>query len=78
MRTKKHRRDLDQLIEDDVLIESALREGVGEAMRRHKEAGLPVVAWRNGRVVWISPQKLPVVAKPPAESKRHVRGRNRA
>lgn len=41
---KKNRRNVDQLIEDDRLIESALREGVRDALRRHKQAGLPVAA----------------------------------
>ncbi len=75
MRAKKQRRDLDQLIEDDLLIESALREGVREALRRHKEAGLPVAAWRNGKVVWIPPQKLTISAKQRGEPKQGTRRR---
>lgn len=60
MLAKKKRRDLDQLIEDDTLIQSALQEGVRDALRRHKEAGLPVASWQNGKVVWIPAEKIRV------------------
>jgi hypothetical protein len=75
MRVKKKRRDLDQLIEDDLLIEFALRDGVRDALRRHKEAGLPVAAWQNGKVIWIPPQKILVGAKPGAGPKYKTRRR---
>jgi hypothetical protein len=38
----------------------ALREAVRDALRQHKLAGHPVVVWRNGRVVWIQPEDIPV------------------
>jgi hypothetical protein len=75
MLAKKKRRDLDQLLEDDILIESALREGVRDALRRHKEAGLPVAAWRNGKVVWVPPQKIVLGAKARVGGKRKTRRR---
>jgi hypothetical protein len=75
MLAKKNRRDLDQLIEDDMLIESALREGVRDALRRHKQASLPVAAWRNGKVMWVPAEKIVVSAKRNGRPKRKVRRR---
>lgn len=44
--------------EDRRLIDEALKQGVRDAMLRHKEAGLPVVIYRNGKAVWVMPQDL--------------------
>ncbi len=44
--------------EDRRLIDEALKQGVRDAMLRHKEAGLPVVIYRNGKAVWVMPQEL--------------------
>ncbi len=46
------------LIEDGRVIDEALKQGVRDAMLRHKEAGLPVCIFRDGKAVWISPQAL--------------------
>ncbi len=46
------------LIEDGQLIDEALKQGVRDAMLRHKEAGLPVVIYRDGRTVWVKPEDL--------------------
>ena len=46
------------LIEDGRVIDEALKQGVRDAMLRHKEAGLPVFIYRDGKAVWISPQAL--------------------
>jgi len=47
-------------VEDIPRILEALREAVREALLRHKQAGNPVVVWRDGRVVWIPPEDIPV------------------
>jgi hypothetical protein len=45
-------------IEDGHLIDEALRQGVRDAMTRHKELGLPVVIYRNGKTEWVMPEDL--------------------
>jgi hypothetical protein len=45
-------------VEGGHLIDEALKQGVRDAMLRHKEAGLPVVIYRDGRAVWVMPQDL--------------------
>jgi hypothetical protein len=46
------------LVEDGHLVDEALKQGVRDAMLRHKEAGLPVVIYRDGKTVWVMPQDL--------------------
>lgn len=45
-------------IEEGHLIDEALKQGVRDAMLRHKAAGLPVVIYRDGKTVWVMPQDL--------------------
>jgi hypothetical protein len=45
-------------VEDGHLIEEALKQGVRDAMLRHKKDGLPVVIYRDGKAVWVMPQDL--------------------
>lgn len=41
-------------------ILDAMREAVREALVLHKLAGHPIAVWRDGRVVWIQPEDIPV------------------
>lgn len=45
-------------VEDGHLIDEALKQGVRDAVLRHKEAGLPVVIYRDGKAVRLMPQEL--------------------
>lgn len=45
-------------VEEGHLIDEALKQGVRDAMLRHKAAGLPVVIYRDGKTVWVMPQDL--------------------
>jgi hypothetical protein len=47
-------------VRDIKLIEDALARAVREALLRHKRAGNPIAAWRDGQVVWIAPEDIPV------------------
>lgn len=57
-------KDIAELFEDDDLIDQALtaamRRGVREALRRHKQAGNPICEWRDGKVVWVLPNEIEV------------------
>ena len=57
-------RSLDERMRDDQLIERAIRRGVREALKQHKQAGNPIAAWRDGKVVWIAPEDIEI---PPEE-----------
>jgi hypothetical protein len=45
---------------DPAAIDRAVARGVREALLRHKRLGQSVVAWRDGRVVEIPPERIPV------------------
>ena len=37
-----------------------LKKAVQEALVRHKQAGNPIVVWRDGKIVWIKPEEIAV------------------
>ena len=41
-------------------IEQAMRRAVRQALHTHKRAGNTVAAWRDGRVVLVSAEDIPV------------------
>ncbi len=41
-------------------IEGVFRQGVREALLRHKKLGQSVAVWRDGKVVILSPEEIPV------------------
>ena len=45
---------------DEKKVTAALRRAVREALERHRRLGNPVCVWRDGKVVWLSPEELPV------------------
>ena len=58
---KKNRgksKDIGKIMADGRAIDRALRLGVKEALRKHKQAGLPIVVWRDGKTVWIPPDEI--------------------
>ena len=42
-----------------------MRRGVQDALRRHRLLGLPIAVWRDGKVVWIPPEEIPVFPEEP-------------
>ena len=58
--TSPPRRPLSERLKDVELIEQALARAVRAALQRHKQAGNPIAVWRDGRVVWIEPDDIPV------------------
>jgi hypothetical protein len=56
-------RSLSDRLHDAGLIERALVRAVQAALLRHKQAGNPVAVWRDGKVVWIAPEDIPVTAE---------------
>jgi len=45
-------------VEEGHLIDEALKQGVRDAMLRHKRDGLPVVIYRDGKTVSAKPEDL--------------------
>ena len=36
----------------------ALKKAVKEVIKRHKETGRPLAVWKNGKTVYVSPDKV--------------------
>jgi hypothetical protein len=50
--------DIDALILERTPVTEAIRRSGLETMKRHIQAGLPMVDYRNGQVVHIPPEEL--------------------
>lgn len=48
------------LVGDLPRIQEAMARAVRGALRRHKQAGNPVAIWRDGAVVLVAPEDIPV------------------
>lgn len=53
-------KDIAELFAEGAEIDKALALAVQDALWRHKQLGQPIVVWRDGKVVWIPPEEIPV------------------
>jgi hypothetical protein len=61
--------------DDGAKMDRAIRAGFADAVRRHREANLPMAIWENEQVRLVSPFDIPLPGEDPAEvPKRHVQG----
>ena len=51
--------DIDRIFEEGTLVDRAFDRAIRAALKMHKRAGNPVPIWKDGRVVWIPPDKIP-------------------
>ncbi len=58
-------KDIDEIFREGTLIDEAMNAAVRDAVQLHKEKGLPLVVWRDGKVVWISPAEAEALAAKP-------------
>jgi hypothetical protein len=49
---------ISQLFNNHEIITAAIQKGINTALLRHKQLGMPVCVWRNGKVVWIAPKNI--------------------
>jgi imidazolonepropionase-like amidohydrolase len=69
--TNREPKDIGQIFREGTLIDEAMNLAVRDAVQLHKEKGLPMVVWRDGKIVWITPEEAerslaPIPQKPPA------------
>jgi len=57
---KKSEKSIDEIFKEGSPIDKALKKAVQEALVRHKHAGNPIVVWRDGKIVWLKPEEIPV------------------
>jgi hypothetical protein len=55
-----HKKNGREMSPRDKLLEDGLKRAVRQALLRHKRLGNPICTWRNGQVVWIPPEEIPV------------------
>lgn len=51
-------KDVGAILMEGKLVDAALAAAVREALRRHRQAELPVAEWRNGKTVWLGPDEI--------------------
>lgn len=51
---------IDRAFAEGTPIDQAIEEAVREALKRHKQAGNPIVVWWNGEMCWIEPEDIQV------------------
>ncbi len=51
-------KDIERIFEEGTPIDEALDKAVREALRAHRQAGNPVVIYRDGRTVWVPVEEI--------------------
>jgi hypothetical protein len=56
----RSRRDVAALMSDGTAVDRALQSAFADAVRRHREAGVPMAMWEDGAVKMVSPFDVPL------------------
>ncbi len=65
----KNEVNIPKILQNQDQVVQAIQIGIKHALLKHKQAGNPVCEWKNGKVVWISPENIPVDSKKNPENK---------
>lgn len=57
------KKNIDEFFHNGSEIDEALQQAVKEALLLHKKAGNPVASWKDGKIIWIQPEDIPVEDK---------------
>lgn len=49
---------ISQIMNDPEKVRAIIQSGINAALLKHKQAGNPVCSLKNGKVVWIPPDKI--------------------
>ena len=60
-------KDISKIFLERTLVDEAMNAAVREAVLRHKQLGLPLATWRDGKVVWIPAESVDLGPEPRAE-----------
>lgn len=55
--------NIPEILKDRTRVQKALRDGVQEAIRIHKLMGVPIIVWRDGKVVEIPPEQIELLGE---------------
>lgn len=56
----ERRESIQEILEDDGRVTAALRRAAREAAILHKRAGVPLVIWKDGKVVHVPPEEIEI------------------
>jgi hypothetical protein len=64
-------KDIQKIFREGTPIDEALNAAARDAVQLHKEKGMPLVVWRDGKIAWITPEEAErslaaMPQKPPA------------
>jgi hypothetical protein len=57
---KKHKDKITEAFTNPERITKALTQGVRNALLQHKQAGNPIIIWRDGKSIWIKAEDIPI------------------
>ena len=57
---EKDGKTIEQIFAEGTLIDKALADATQKALWEHKQVGNPVAAWRDGKVIWITPEEISI------------------
>lgn len=55
---EKHKDRIAEVFADPDKVTKALAQGVRDALLKHKQAGNPIVIWRDGKIIWLKPEEF--------------------
>jgi hypothetical protein len=58
IQNKKSNDHIQKILNDPQKVTQILQEGVHNALLKHKQAGNSICEWKDGKVVWIPPEKI--------------------
>ena len=64
--------DVSEILSDTQRVTEAVRQAGRDARLKHKQLGVPLVVWRDGKVVEIPPDEI--VVDPPDEARPQAEG----
>jgi hypothetical protein len=56
----KAKNKIDELFADGTAIDKALQQAFQEAVLRHRQAGVPMVFWKDGKITLVPPEDVPL------------------
>jgi hypothetical protein len=56
------KKDLDQIFRDGKAIQEAVGRAYRKAVRQHRQNGVPMVFWENGKIIEVPADQLPDVS----------------
>ena len=75
-RPKKRRRlTTSQIFDDGTLLDQAMQDAFRDACIHHKQGGVPLVVWRDGKIVEIPPEEIEI--PPPVSGENRGTGKRK-